>query len=542
VQIFRRHKYFVLFFLILAMIACQKVSSQNQLLAALPQDPLIQVYFNHSQSAKYPEPYRQQIRLGDNLEQKIIDTISQAQSTVDVAIQELRLPKIAQALAAKHKAGVKVRVILENNYSRPWSSFTPAEVKKLTPRAKDRYQEFFNFVDLNEDKQLSQSEINQRDALVILHNAQIPWIDDTADGSAGSNLMHHKFVVVDNRWVMKTSANFTLSDIHGDYSNLSSLGNANNFILIDSVKLADLFTQEFNIMWGDGPGGEPDSRFGLQKPVRSPQTMKLGNSKITVHFSPTSPTQPWYNSSNGLIGKTLDTATKSIDMALFVFSEQRLANILKTRHQNNVSIRALIDSQFAFRYYSEALDMMGVALSNNCQYELDNNPWSNPLTTVGVPTLARGDLLHHKFAVIDETTVITGSHNWSKAANHGNDEAVLIVENPTIAAHYVREFKRLYADARFGVPTSVQQRIAAEEKQCPQIITPTSKDSANNQPVNINTAAIAELVTLPGIGEQLAQRIITARQEQKFTSLEDLARVSGISTRMTERWRDRVVW
>lgn len=539
-QFFPPRKYFLIFLLVLALVACQKVSSQNQLLAALPQDPFIQVYFNHSQAAKYSEPYRQKTRLGDNLEQKIIDTINQATSTVDVAIQELRLPKISQALVAKQKAGVQVRVILENNYSRPWSSLTPAQVQQLTPREQARYQEFYDFIDLNKDQQLSQQEINQRDALVILHNAQIPWIDDTADGSGGSGLMHHKFVVVDNRWVIKTSANFTLSDIHGDDGNLSTLGNANNFLLIDSRELAGLFTEEFNIMWGDGPGGQPDSRFGLQKPMRSPQTINVGTTKITVHFSPTSPSQPWRISSNGLIGESLKSATKSIDMALFVFSEQPLSNILKTRHQQNVSIRAVIDAQFAYRYYSEAMDMMGVALSNNCQYDLDNNPWKNPLTTVGVPTLPRGDLLHHKFAVIDAEKVVTGSHNWSKAANHSNDETVLILENPIIAAHYVREFQRLYADVSLGVPIFVQERIAKEEKQCPQMIAPTS--IIESKPVNINTATLEELVTLPGIGEQLGKRIILARQQEKFTSLDDLAQVSGISTRMTQQWRDRIVW
>ncbi|HYW19753.1 MAG TPA: DUF655 domain-containing protein [Nodularia sp. (in: cyanobacteria)] len=541
-QIFPARKYLVIFFLILAIAACQKVQSKNQLLAALPQDPLVQVYFNHSQASEYKEPYRQQTRLGDNLEQQIIDAISQAKATVDIAIQELRLPKIAQALAQKQKAGIKVRVILEDNYSRPWSSLTPAEVQKLAPREKSRYQEFRDFVDLNKDNQLSPEEINQRDALIILRNAKIPWIDDRADGSSGSNLMHHKFVIVDNRWVIKTSANFTQSDIHGDYTNLSSLGNANNFLEIDSPELAALFTEEFNIMWGDGAGGKPDSKFGIQKPMRSPKNITLGDTKITVHFSPSSPTQPWQNSSNGLIGKSLNSATKSIDMALFVFSEQPLANILKTRHQKNVSIRALIDSQFAYRDYSDALDMMGVALSNNCKYEVDNNPWQNPLTTVGVPTLAKGDLLHHKFGVIDQKTVITGSHNWSKAANYGNDETLLIVENPIIAAHYVREFARLYGDAKLGVPPSVQQKIAAEQTQCPQITSPTSSDDLEIKPVNINKATLEELVTLPGVGKKLAQKIIVARQQQKFTSLQDFARVSGISTKMTEQLRDRIIW
>jgi phosphatidylserine/phosphatidylglycerophosphate/cardiolipin synthase-like enzyme len=78
---------------------------------------------------------------------------------------------------------------------------------------------------------------------------------------------------------------------------------------------------------------------------------------------------------------------------------------------------------------------------------------------IGVPTLPMGDTLHHKFAVIDRQTVITGSHNWSKAANYTNDETILIIQNnPTIAAHFDREFDRLYRDAVVGIPDRLQSR------------------------------------------------------------------------------------
>ncbi|MEH2363002.1 phospholipase D-like domain-containing protein [Nostoc sp.] len=536
-QFISRQRYFLyIFLLIFPLAGCQRVQSYNQRPAPLPQDPLVQVYFNHSESSEYKEAYRQQTRLGDDLEKQIVDAISHAKSTVDVAVQELRLPKVAQALVDRQKAGVKVRIILENIYSRPWSSLTSTEVGKLDKREQERYQEFRQFIDINQDNQLSPAEINQRDALIILQNAKIPWIDDRADGSAGSSLMHHKFVIVDNRIVIITSANFTLSDTSGDFTNPSSLGNANNLLQIDSPELASLFTQEFNVMWGDGPGGKPDSQFGLKKPMRSPKQITLGNTQITVQFSPTSPTQPWSNSSNGLIGKTLDSATKSIDLALFVFSEQRLANILEKRHEQSVQIRALIEPQFIYRPYSEALDMMGVALSNKCKYEVDNHPWSNPITTVGVPVLPKGDLLHHKFGVIDSQTVITGSHNWSDAANSGNDETLVVIENPIVAAHYVREFARLYTKIKPGLPPGIQEKIKLEQTRCPQIKTSSSTELQAIKKVNINTASLEELATLPGVGKKLAQRIIISRQQQKFISLQDLERVPGVSAKTLEKW------
>lgn len=49
------------------------------------------------------------------------------------------------------------------------------------------------------------------------------------------------------------------------------------------------------------------------------------------------------------------------------------------------------------------------------------------------------------------------------------------------------------------------------------------------QRVNINTAGVDELQTLPGIGQVLAQRIIDSRtQNGEFRIPEDILRVSGI--------------
>ena len=71
----------------------------------------------------------------------------------------------------------------------------------------------------------------------------------------------------------------------------------------------------------------------MDKPKRLPQTLNWENTQAIVQFSPTSPTQDWSSTTNGLIGKTLERATSSIDLALFVFSDQKLANILESLHQ-----------------------------------------------------------------------------------------------------------------------------------------------------------------------------------------------------------------
>lgn len=447
----------------------QDIPQEIPLAPSLPQDPFIQVYFNQAQSARYVEPYRQQERFGDDLEAVIIEAIASAQSSVDVAVQELQLPRVAQALRDKQESGVRVRVILENQYSTPLSQLTSQQVGQMDERDRADYQEFLYFADMDGDRRVTAAEIAERDALAILQAARIPVIDDTADGSKGSDLMHHKFVVIDQTRIIVGSANFTLSGTHGDFGSLSSLGNANHLLSIQNAELARIFTQEFEQMWGDGPGGLDNSLFGLQKPYLPAKTVAIApNSIVTVQFSPSSASRyTWEDSVNGLIGRTLDRASSSIDLALFVFSDQPLSDKLERRHQANVQIRALIDSGFVYRDYSEALDMLGTALaSDRCVYEENNRPWRFPLTSVGIPQMPDGDVLHHKFGVVDQRLVITGSQNWSKAANHSNDENLLVIENETVAAHFHREFDRLYSDANLGIPPWLQEKVGDRQQQC----------------------------------------------------------------------------
>jgi phosphatidylserine/phosphatidylglycerophosphate/cardiolipin synthase-like enzyme len=416
-------------------------------LPALPQDSLVQVYFNHNSSTSYLEPYRPITRAGDDLEAIMIGEIDRATTSIDVAVQELKLPRIAKALANRQQAGVAVRVILENNYAR--GLLSPTELAQLSSREQARYQEWVGLVDSDKDGQLSALELANRDALTILANANIPVIDDTADGSGGSGLMHHKFMTIDGQRTIVTSANWTMSDVHGDLNHPASRGNANNLLAIDSSRVAMAFGQEFALMWGDGPGGAADSRFHADKPARPPMTLPLGSGQITIQFSPTTKQTHWRDTTNGVIARTLEQAKTSTNLALFVFSDGQLGDALEAANHRGVKISAVIDQGFAYRPYSQMLSMLGIA---PCQAQSSRHAWAKPITTAGVPELPEGDLLHHKFAVLDRRWTITGSHNWSAAANYKNDETLIVIDNPLVANHFQREFDRLYGSAKLGVP------------------------------------------------------------------------------------------
>ncbi|NJR57285.1 MAG: helix-hairpin-helix domain-containing protein, partial [Acaryochloris sp. CRU_2_0] len=66
--------------------------------------------------------------------------------------------------------------------------------------------------------------------------------------------------------------------------------------------------------------------------------------------------------------------------------------------------------------------------------------------------------------------------------------------------------------------------------------------SVPSQPINLNTASQQQLESLPGIGSQLAQRIIEARQQRPFRSLADLDQVPGVGPKLLQQLQNQVTW
>jgi competence protein ComEA len=65
--------------------------------------------------------------------------------------------------------------------------------------------------------------------------------------------------------------------------------------------------------------------------------------------------------------------------------------------------------------------------------------------------------------------------------------------------------------------------------------------AAPGGPVNLNTATLADLDTLPGVGPVLAQRILDHREQQGgFKAVTDLRKVDGIGSSRYEQLKDLV--
>ena len=91
-------------------------------------------------------------------------------------------------------------------------------------------------------------------------------------------------------------------------------------------------------------------------------------------------------------------------------------------------------------------------------------------------------------------------------------------------AGYVGDGEKLYFPTRDEVSAGVQAQAEADDGL-----------------VNINTADMATLCTLPGIGESRAKDIIAYRETHgDFESCEDIMKVSGIKTSVYNKLSDRI--
>ena len=231
----------------------------------------------------------------------------------------------------------------------------------------------------------------------MLEKAGIEVRDD-----ARSGLMHNKFWIFDGQLVWTGSTNITVNGIFKQ---------DNNVIAIRSVKLAEIYEREFQEMW--------DGEFG----IRSPST--VDQQSTTVNGTPV---RALFAAEDGVIGHLIpvvENAQSSIRFLAFSFTDYPLAKAMIDRAAVGVDVAGVFEKVGSETEHAEL----------------------RTLHCAGVPVRQDGNpsFLHHKLIIVDERIVMTGSLNYSTNAEESNDENVLIVDNPEIAALYIQEFERVWA-------------------------------------------------------------------------------------------------
>ena len=116
-----------------------------------------------------------------------------------------------------------------------------------------------------------------------------------------------------------------------------------------------------------------------------------------------------------------------------------------------------------------------------------------------------------------------------KAAGGANEDAQLDLVNLSL---------RIVDEGHYHIPRpgETPSAAAALSAPAPQGIGTGTQGSAAGTLVNLNSAPVAVLETLPGIGPTLARRIIADREQNgRFARVDDLRRVRGIGPRTGAR-------
>jgi phosphatidylserine/phosphatidylglycerophosphate/cardiolipin synthase-like enzyme len=217
-------------------------------------------------------------------------------------------------------------------------------------------------------------------------------------------LMHNKFWIFDGQTVWTGSTNITVND---------NFRNNNNVIVIESSALAAIYEREFAEMWAGDFGPTSPSTVG-------DQAVTIDGTPIQVLFAPED------DVAHRLV-PLIENAQSSIRFMAFSFTHEEIGAAVLSRAKAGVDVMGIFETRGSETEYSE----LPVLYCAGVPVRQDGNPYT----------------FHHKVFVIDDRTVVTGSFNFSSAADESNDENALIITNGDIVARYRQEFERRWAEA-----------------------------------------------------------------------------------------------
>lgn len=341
--------YTCFFALFALLLACSPQPAAPQPAAAAGEAPLISVYFSDPQS-----PHAQSVRGGPDAH--LAAAIAAARVSVDMAIYDLDLWSVRDALLDAHQRGVLVRLVVESD------------------------------------------NLRRRTELQELQAAGIAVVDDR-----DQDFMHNKFTIIDRQEVWTGSMNYNVS---GAYFN------RNNLLRIVSPELAKNYLAEFEEMF-------LGFDFGDLSPANTPYPQwYFGEMRVETYFAP----------EDGVLRRLValvNAAEESLYFMAFSFTSDDLAAAVHTAAQRGVQIYGVMDEE-------QGLNNTGGEYHGFIEAGLD------------VRLDGERGAMHHKVLIIDESIVVTGSYNFSNSAERRNDENVLVIENPLLAAEYLGEFERVW--------------------------------------------------------------------------------------------------
>jgi len=206
-------------------------------------------------------------------------------------------------------------------------------------------------------------------------------------------LMHNKYIIADGRKLWFGSTNLTPTSLEN---------HENNVIITNDQPLISEFKRHFEQCFN-----------GDFKTLRTPVESHL------VKFSPEEDCLE-------MILTALSGAKESVEIAMFAFTDNRIAHYLKILSSKGVKIRIVADREWNLSsIYSDIEE-----LSRYADIRLDGC----------------SGLLHEKFIIVDDRILLTGSYNYTAAAQNKNDEFLFRTTDHSLLEPFRSHFERLWEE------------------------------------------------------------------------------------------------
>lgn len=203
----------------------------------------------------------------------------------------------------------------------------------------------------------------------------------------GPCLMHQKILVIDNRQVWIGSANMT-----GDSLQLHS----NLVAGMESPALASLIFEKAGSM----------QEVGCNSQRILHQEFLMGGQKVEMWFLPDD------REAVARVKTLIASAKKTIRVAMFTWTRHDFAQEIVNAYKRGVQVEVVLD-------YNQSQGASGKSMKFLIQ------------RGIAVRVSQGAGLFHHKFLWIDETTLVNGSANWTKAAFTHNDDCFIVIHDLT---------------------------------------------------------------------------------------------------------------
>lgn len=220
--------------------------------------------------------------IGGSVEEKLIQYINAAQTSIHIASFEFDLDATARALIAARERGVDVRWVTDDEHG------------------------------------LLADEEPGHGQFAMLREAGIEVRDDLGR----SAFMHNKFWIFDGRIVWTGSTNVTKNGIYDQN---------NNVIVIRSAELAAIYEREFDEMW--------NGQFGARSPSQlAEQSLNVEGTPIQVIFTSEDPAL------ETAIVPLVQSAQSSVYFMAFSFTDYPLADAMIQRYLHGVDVAGVFES------------------------------------------------------------------------------------------------------------------------------------------------------------------------------------------------------